>query len=418
MRSSPRMSDQPLKILCVSPLPPSPPRFGAQARTHGLMTNLARFHEVSFVSLIEDDFDMAECRQALMAYCRDVFLVPNHLARGVIAKRGLQIKSIFSPVSYDRLRVSVPALQAVLNQVLRVNRFDIVNLEFPYLSFCNFRQAPVGERSPLLVVNSHEIAYDLARQFTVTGGPLRRLYAAANWRKLKREELATYGTADGVYLCSAADESRLRAQLASVQTAVVPNAADTTYFQPTAVDPLAFAPTVLYFGLLSTVPNVDGVKYFLNQIWPHVVKVHSNAVFKIVGGRAPKSLLANASPQVVFTGFVEDIRPHLASATAVVVPLRLGGGTRLKIVEAMAMGKAIVSTTLGCEGIEAVNGRNLLLEDHPEPFAAAVNRLLMEPELRKQIGRSARQLAVEKYSWAAAARNLEQFFRALLKAQS
>jgi glycosyltransferase involved in cell wall biosynthesis len=108
------------------------------------------------------------------------------------------------------------------------------------------------------------------------------------------------------------------------------------------------------------------------------------------------------------------LRPHLAAAAAVVVPLRLGGGTRLKIVEAMAMGKAIVSTTLGAEGIEAVPGRDLLVEDQPTAFADAVHRLLAEPSLAARIGQSARQLAVERYAWSGAARALEGFYRRIL----
>src|SRR5207302_7133458 len=110
-----------------------------------------------------------------------------------------------------------------------------------------------------------------------------------------------------------------------------------------------------------------------------------------------------------------DLRPHLAGAAAVVVPLRLGGGTRLKIIEAMAMGKAIVSTTLGAEGIEAVPGRDILVEDDPAAFADAVSRLLAQPSLAARIGQSARRLAVERYSWSGAARALEGFYRRILE---
>jgi glycosyltransferase involved in cell wall biosynthesis len=111
---------------------------------------------------------------------------------------------------------------------------------------------------------------------------------------------------------------------------------------------------------------------------------------------------------------VPDLRPHLAAAAVVVVPLRLGGGTRLKIVEAMAMGKAIVSTTLGADGIEAIPGRDLLIEHQPEAFADAVNRLLADPDLAARIGQSARRLAVERYSWSGAAQALEGFYRRIL----
>ena len=268
-------------------------------------------------------------------------------------------------------------------------------------------------------MDSHEIAHDLARQFARAGGNLgRRLYAGANWRKLRREELGTYREADGVYLCSAADERRLLDQAPGVRTAVIPNAADVEYYQPRPTDPPPDGRTVVYFGLLSTVPNVDGVIHFVQDIWPRIAAAHPEARFKIIGGRPPPSLLALAGPRVELTGFVPDLRPHLAAAAAVVVPLRLGGGTRLKIVEAMAMGKAIVSTTLGAEGIEAVPGRDLLVEDQPAAFADAVNRLLAEPGLAARIGQSARQLAVERYAWSGAAQALEDFYRQLLEVGS
>ncbi len=413
------MSPQRLTILCVSQMPASPPRFGAQARMHGLMTQLARRHDLTAVMLVDDEFDIEECRRAMQAYCRDVVLVPNPYGREGLAKRLLQLRSLASIWSFERLRITVPALQQALDRILRTNRFDLVNLEFPYLGHCHLRQAPPGEKLPAVIVDSHEVAYDLARQFARGGRSLpRRLHAGANWRKLRREELRTYRDADGVYLCSAADERRLLDQVPEIRTAVIPNAADVEYYQPRATDPLPDGRTVVYFGLLSTVPNVDGVVHFVRDIWPRIAEAHPQARCKIIGGRPPPSLLALAGPRVELTGFVSDLRPHLAAAAAVVVPLRLGGGTRLKIVEAMAMGKAIVSTTLGAEGIEAVPGRDILIEDEPAAFADVVNRLLAEPSLAARIGHSARLLAVERYAWSGAAKALEGFYRRILEAGS
>jgi glycosyltransferase involved in cell wall biosynthesis len=267
-----------------------------------------------------------------------------------------------------------------------------------------------------VVVDSHDIAYELARQFALAGGSLgRRLYAGANWRKLRREELGTYRNADGVYLCSSMDERRLRDQVPGVRTAVIPNAADVEYYQPRLSDPPTDGRTVVYFGLLSTVPNIDGVTHFAQSIWPRIAAAHPQARWKIIGGRPPPSLLALAGPRVELTGFVSDLRPHLAAAAAVVVPLRFGSGTRLKIVEAMAMGKAIVSTTLGAEGIEAVPGRDILIEDEPAAFADAVRRLLADPGLAARIGQSARQLALDRYGWGEAARALESFYRRIIE---
>ena len=405
-----------LDILYISQMPPSPPRSGAQARVHGLMTQLAQRHDLTAAIVVDDEFDADECRRAMETYCREVVLIPNSSGRNVVARRLLQMRSLASVHSFERLRMTVPGLQQALDRILRARRFDIVNLEFPYLGHYDLRRAPPGSKPPPLVVDSHEIAYDLARQFASSDAGLsRRLYAAANWRKLRREELKTYRNADGVYLCSADDERRLLDQVPGVRTTVVPNAADVDYYQPRPTDPSPDGRTVVYFGLLSTVPNIDGVTHFAQNIWPRIAAEHQQARWKIIGGRAPTSLQALAGPRVELTGFVADLRPHLAEAEVVAVPLRLGGGTRLKIVEAMAMGKAIVSTTLGAEGIEAVPGRDILIEDDPVAFSNAVNRLLSDPGLAARIGQSARKLAVDRYGWSGAARTLESFYHQILE---
>ena len=201
------------------------------------------------------------------------------------------------------------------------------------------------------------------------------------------------------------------------RTTVIPNAADVDYYQPRPTDPQPDGRTVVFFGLLSYMPNIDGVIYFVQEIWPRIAEAHPQARCKIIGGWPPPSLLALAGPRIEFTGFVPDLRPHLAEAAAVVVPLRLGGGTRLKIVEAMAMGKAIVSTTLGAEGIEAVPGRD---SDRGRAggLRDAVNRLLAEPGSAARIGQSARQLSVARYAWSAAAQALEGFYRQVLDRRS
>ena len=410
------MSQGRLSILYVSPMPASPPRFGAQARMHGLMTRLARHHDLTAVVLVDDEFDAEECRTAMQAYC-EVVLVPRPRMGEGLAKRLLQFKSLASTRSFERRIAAAPAMQRALDRLLRARRFDLVNLEFSFHGECDLRQAPPNERLPRLVVSSHNIDYELARQYARAGRSVaHRLYAGVNWRKLRREELGAYRDADGVYLCSAEDERRLLDVVPGVRTAVIPNAADVEYYQPRPADPPPDGRTLAFFGLLSYAPNVDGVLYFIRDIWPRVAEAHPEARLKIIGGKPPRSLQLLAGPRVELTGFVPDLRPHLAGAAAVVVPLRLGGGTRLKIVEAMAMGKAIVSTTLGAEGIAATPGRDLLIGDQPEAFADAVNRLLGDPDLAARIGQSARSLAVERYSWSGAALALEGFYRSILEA--
>src|SRR5262249_39920381 len=155
-----------LNILYVSHMPASPPRFGAQARAHGLMTQLARRHDLTAVMLVdEEEFDAEECRPAMQAYCHDVVLVPNPYVRQGLAKRLQQLRSLASTRSFERQQVTVPAMQRALDRVLRARRFDVVNLEFSFLGGCDLRQAPPGEKLPAVVVDSHNIDYDLARQY-------------------------------------------------------------------------------------------------------------------------------------------------------------------------------------------------------------------------------------------------------------
>jgi len=409
------MNERRLRILFVSQMPPSPPKFGAQARMHGLLSTLARHDDVSAISLYDEEFDPEECRKAMSAHCREVWLVENRRGRAGLEKRLLQLRSLASTHSFERLRYDVPALQRAIDRVLREERFDVVNLEFPYLGHLRFRQAPRGAAPPALVVDSHEIAYELVRQFASGANSAgRRFYAALDWRKLRREEIAAYRAADGVSACSALDAEKIRAQVPGARTMVIPNAADVEFYQPRPSDPPPDGRTVVFFGLMTTIPNVDGVHWFMREIWPRIEGRRPDALCKIIGSRPPRSVLDLQGPKVAVTGFVEDLRPHLASAAAIVVPLRLGGGTRLKIVEGMAMRKAIVSTTLGAEGIEAAPGQDLLIADQPDEFAASVVRLLDDPALAERIGAAARKLAVEKYAWSAAGAALDGFYRRIL----
>jgi glycosyltransferase involved in cell wall biosynthesis len=410
------MSAERLSILYVSQMPAGPPRCGAQARIQGLMTELSRHHDLTAVMLVDDEFDIDECRRAMQAYCREVVLIRNPYGRDGLTKRLLQLRSLASTKSWERLRVVLPEMQQALDKVLRAKRFDVVNLEFTFLGQYDLRQAPPGEKPPVLVVDSHNIDYDLARQYATASSSLaRRLYAEVNWRKLRREELGTYRDADGLYLCSVADQERLLDEIPDIKSIVIPNAANIEFYKPRPADPQADGRSIVFFGLMSYMPNIDGATYFIQKIWPRIAEANPQARCKFIGGAPPPSLLALAGPRIEFTGLVPDLRPHLAEAAAIVVPLRIGGGTRLKIVEAMAMCKAIVSTSLGAEGIEAVPDRDILIADEPLAFADAVTRLLKEPGLATRIGHSARELSEARYAWSRAARALEGLFRKTLQ---
>jgi glycosyltransferase involved in cell wall biosynthesis len=299
--------------------------------------------------------------------------------------------------------------------VLSVRPYDIVQVEFPFLADSRLAKAPKGAAPPRLVLDEHNIEFDLARQQAGKElGVVRRLYHAVEWRKVRREEEGIWTGFDGVAFCSAADEARAKALVPSIRSVVVPNAVDVEYFKPRPTDPPTDARTVLFFGALDYFPNEDGLLHFVRETWPLIERIAPDARLKIVGQNPTPWVLACRAPRIEVTGPVADLRPHIASAAVAIAPLRIGGGTRFKILEALAMARPVVSTSIGAEGIEARHGQHLLVADDPASFAAAVSRLLADAAFGSRLGREGRALVEVGYSWESAARTLERFYRRVL----
>jgi glycosyltransferase involved in cell wall biosynthesis len=405
-----------LDLLYLSQFPPSPPTLGAQRRMEGLMAALARHHDITAVSLISPDLDAARTERAMRGYCREVALVPAQPWRGP-RKRLVQLRSLFSSRSFERRFYDLPALRKVLDSLLSRRAFDVVNVEFPFLALPRLKKAPPGRPAPRLVLDEHNIEFDVAgQQARRELGLVRRLYNSTNCRKIRREELDVWRGFDGVTFCSTTDEARARAVMPEVRSAVVPNAVDPEYFTPRPEDPRGDGRTLIFFGAVNYFPNVDGILYLMREIWPRIANGHPQARLAIVGQHPTPEVLAFRGPRVEVLGRVDDVRPHLARAAVSIVPLRIGGGTRFKVLEAMAMARPVVSTSLGAEGIEAEPGRHLLVADDAAAFAAAVGRLLDDAELGARLGCEGRALVEQRYSWDAAAHRLDVFFRELLAA--
>jgi len=403
-----------LDLLFLSQFPPSPPTFGAQRRIQGLMSALAQHHDVSAVSLIPPELDVAVAERAMREYCKEVALVPARPWQGA-RKRLLQLRSLVSTRSFEHRFFDVPGLRQVLDSLLSRRAFDVVTVEQPFLADVMLARAPAGQGPPRLVLDEHNIEFDLARQqASIEAGLARKLYNASNWPKLRKEELRLWRRFDGVIFCSAADEARARGLVPTVRSAVVPNAVDLTYFRPRPEDPPSDGRTVMFFGAINYHPNVDGLLYLLREVWPLLARSHPHALLKIVGQHPTPDILAFRGPRVEVAGTVDDLRPHLARAAVSIVPLRIGGGTRFKILEALAMARPVVSTSLGAEGIDVESGRHLTIADDPASFARAVGALLDDPQLGARLGWEGRALIERRYSWDAAAYRLDVFFRELL----
>lgn len=402
-----------MKILFVTPFLPSPPRFGGQRRLDGLMRSLAKRHDVSLISFTATDEFKQMSLEATREYCKEVVIFPDMELVAQRDKRLLQARSLLSLHSFEHLLVARRSeFLARLEQLIDAGSYDIVQVEFVQMAALSFR-LPVGRRFRT-VLDEHNIEFDIVkRTASANVSTARRLYSAVDWRKLKREEVSAWRRFDGVSVTSRRDASILSELEPRTRVSVVPNGVDVDQFRPATTEP---APdSLLFFGAMNYYPNQDGLTYFVEQIFPLILAKRPSTKLWVVGP-APDSVKRLQSANIEVTGFVDAVEPYIDSAAAVIVPLRLGGGTRLKIVEAMAKAKAIVSTPIGAEGIDVVHGESALLASDPAGFAAHVESVLADAALARRLGEAARSLAESRYSWPALVDGLERFYAELLSA--
>jgi glycosyltransferase involved in cell wall biosynthesis len=280
-----------------------------------------------------------------------------------------------------------------LQAVLRARSPDLVHLDSLDLHRWLTELPPVP-----VVCTHHDIDADLLR---LRAGrlrqPLARSYLklqAARSERLVRELCPTFALN---VMMSELDAGRLRALAPGATTFVVPNGTDTEYFHPNGIRPVAGR--VVFVGPTYSFPNRDAVEFLLADIWPRTRAAHRAASLQLVGRNAPADAARYAAEAGVTLGYVPDVRHALGEASCCVVPIRVGGGTRLKILDAWAMGKAVVSTSIGCEGLDAVDGENILIRDTPDAIAQGIAEVLGDSLLRTRLEQNARQTALETYSW-------------------
>jgi glycosyltransferase involved in cell wall biosynthesis len=404
-----------MKILILTPFLPTPPRFGAERRVDGLAQELARRHEVWLFWFNFDDGQAADSLARTREYCARV--VTSEVRRGTdaVPKRLLQLGSMFSARSFEFLRAKQRRdCQRALDELLTEQEFDVVQVESAHLAAFDLTRGNV--RSRIVVLDEHNIEYDVAKRAARAPGSVgRTLYNALNWRKLAREERAAWRRFDGVALTSRRDEQLLLRHVPSARTAVVPNGVDLEAFAPSKIAPEPGR--LLFFGALNYFPNQDGLMHFIDDIWPIVRRRDAHARLMVVGPGVPEALLSRPRNGVEVVGLVSDIGAHIERASAVIVPLRVGGGTRLKILEALAKGKAVISTSAGAEGLALVDEQHLLIADEPETFARQVARILADPALASRLGSEGRKLVSDQYAWPSIVAGLETFYARLFRAR-
>jgi len=387
-------------ILILAPYPPYPPRSGGASRTFNLIRALAREHRVTLLCFASP----AERAglESMREWCAGIHTVDY--SPGTRHRRLYQIRSLAGR-AYSHYAFWSGAMARALARLLARQHFDVVQADASELG-CYFVSRP-GEA--LRVLNTQNVEYlVLERTADRATSWLRRLYARQEARKLRRSELAGCRRADLILTVSEVDRAALAPHVGDVPIRVVPNGVDTEFFTPgdTPQDPTR----LVFTGAIGYRPNTDGVLHFCRDIFPLIRQAAPDTHLAVVGKDPPPAVRALAGSHVLVTGTVPDVRPWMRSAAVFVCPLRVGGGTRLKILEAQASGRAVVSTSLGCEGLAVTPGQDILVADEPAAFADAVLRCLRDPALRARLGAAGRALVERRYRWEAIGADLAAFY--------
>ena len=383
-----------MNILVLTPYIPYPPHFGGAVRIYYLIRQLSRRHAVHLLSFREEIGGGDP--QGLKPFCKSITTIP----RVVADKRWQQVLSLFSARSFQWRFHTSRAMQSAIDRVTREQPIDLILVEFSQMAGFRF---PSGVP---VVMDEHNVEFDLLERMAAReGGLFRRLFNRREAAKFRREELSAARNAALTLVTSARDGDLLRQHAPGLRTAVIANGVDCDHFTPPAgprkPDSAVFVGATHYF------PNEEGVLFFLREIHEKIRAVRPDFCLSVVGGGPPPSLVACRSASVDVTGYVPDVRPYMWNASVFVVPLRMGGGTRFKVVEAMAAGIPVVSTRLGAEGIPAVDGRDLLLADDADAFAGAVVRVLTDPVLAAKLAENGLKFVRQHFDWAVIGDELE-----------
>lgn len=392
---------------------PYPPSGGVKIRTFHTLRILASEFDVTGLCFyrwkrgrLEPDVDAAV--DELKRYGKIVpFPIASEHNRYRFAVDHL--RSLVQGKVYTRYVYESGEFRRRLEDALAESKFDIVHADSLDLS-AYFPE--VGRSIPLVCVHHDVQSVLLERRAERAHNSVVSTYLRMQASLMRREEERVCPQVALNVTVSEHDRSTLLSLAPGADVTVVPNGVDTEYFRPRSVQQKGLC----FVGGTTWFPNKDALNYYTTSVLPELRALVPGTATTWVGRVSAEELGEFATTEdLILTGFVPDVRPYLAGAECVVVPLRVGGGTRIKILDAWAMGKAVVSTSIGCEGLDARDGENILIADKPREFAAAISRVLADETLRERLGRNARETVVRSYSWDVIGQDMLTQYRRLIR---
>lgn len=383
---------------------PFPPDSGPKVKTYNVLKYLSASHDVTLVSFVRGD-QSAEVA-ALKRFCGAVHTVP--MARDKWRDGLAMLRSLLTAQPWMMVRDDRAAMRELVDRLAREEHFDVAHAD--QLNMGQYALRVAGARKLLDLHNALWLLYKRLAE-TMPSGP-RRWLLNRDWRLLKTYEGRLCGEFDAVMAVSEEDKIALQDAMGgrAKPIKVIPITVDGD--EVAEVRRAPDAGNILHIGTMYWPPNIDGITWFVSEVLPLIRQRRPDVVFDCVGARPPQQLLElkQRDPRINVTGYVEDVQPFLQNAGVMIVPLRAGGGMRVKILNALAQGLPIVTTTLGCEGIAVEHGVSALIADTPAQLAESVLAVLADRELGDRLGRNARALFGQRYDYRVALRAMDELF--------
>ena len=373
---------------------------GGRIRTYHTLKGLKRDHRITYLTL-DDGSSAPDAPERASEYCDELVRVPHRTRPKFTPGFYWELaQNLATPLPYFIKKYESAGMRREIAERARRGDFDVLVCDFLMPAV----NVPAGLPGATVLFQHNVEAMIWKRHYDVQANPLKKAYLRGQWRKAVSFERAACRRFDQVIAVSREDADLMRREYGVGSVEDVPTGVDTEYFRPSGAarrDPL----NLVFTGSMDWLPNDDAVRFFVGEIMPRIRRSVPGVTLTVVGRNPYPALieLSRRDPSVAATGRVEDVRPYMERASAYVVPIRIGGGTRLKIYEAMAMEKPVISTTIGAEGLPVVGGRDLLLADTPDAFAAAVVRVLTDEAMGREMGSRAAALVRGQFGWDRAA---------------
>lgn len=397
------MSHKP-HLLMITPYLPYPPVSGGRMRTYYLLKHLRQDFDITLICYGRPE-ELALDITPLGTLC-DYHVVERDGSPSTIQAA---LMSLTSPRSITMRLYDTPAMQAKIRAVLAQKPATIIHVE----SFYMLQNVPEDAGAPVFL-SEPAIEYRAWGQHARVAKPFyTRPGILIEALKMRLTEPKWWAKADAVGAMSEVDAEIIKKTAPDATVYLAPNGVDVDFFAP-APDRVRDTRTAVYMGDYKYFPNTDAVRYFVEEIMPLIVAHKPDFHLTLLGKDPTPDIVALAGDRVTVTGMVEDTRPYLHQSALFICPLRSGSGTRFKLMEALACGCAVVSTSIGAEGLNAVDGEQMLLRDTPESFAQAVVELLDDPERVAELGRKGREWVIPHHGWEYSTNCLKDAYSALL----